>query len=190
MGLRQQALRSSWKTPRKGNYTVHLDPGFNGSDVAIHIGNSYEGDPGIAKLLRNKGFPPYPLTRHRPGSAQASLLARSGNRRIGGPVARYPSLARAPNGTKICDVLDLKQANELLIKVGLPEKDSEGYRQRLDGKGRLRLEMITVGGHSFPYTQVGEMVKQQWKKIGVDVDVKELERNLAFTRRTTATRTR
>ena len=26
------------------------------------------------------------------------------------------------------------------------------------------------------------MIKQQWKKIGVDLDVKELERNLAFTR--------
>ena len=26
------------------------------------------------------------------------------------------------------------------------------------------------------------MIKQQWKKIGIDVDVKELERNLAFTR--------
>ena len=42
--------------------------------------------------------------------------------------------------------------------------------------------MITVGGQFVPYTQVGEMVKQQWKKIGIDVDVKELERNLAFTR--------
>ncbi len=26
------------------------------------------------------------------------------------------------------------------------------------------------------------MIKQQWKKIGIDLDVKELERNLAFTR--------
>ncbi len=34
---------------KKGNYTVHLDPGLNGSDAAIHIGNSYEGDPEIAK---------------------------------------------------------------------------------------------------------------------------------------------
>jgi peptide/nickel transport system substrate-binding protein len=41
---------------KKGNYTVHLDPGLNGSDVAIHIGNSYEGDPEIAKLLRTKDF--------------------------------------------------------------------------------------------------------------------------------------
>ena len=41
---------------KKGNYTVHLDPALNGSDATIHIGNSYEGDPEIAKLLKNKDF--------------------------------------------------------------------------------------------------------------------------------------
>ena len=40
----------------KGNYSVHLDPAFNGSDVAIHIGNAYTGDPEIAKWLRTKDF--------------------------------------------------------------------------------------------------------------------------------------
>ena len=40
--------------------------------------------------------------------------------------------------------------------------------------------MVTVGGQFVPYTQVGEMIKQQWKKIGIDVDIKEMERNLAF----------
>src|SRR5206468_1114840 len=78
--------------------------------------------------------------------------------------------------------LDVKQANELLDKVGLSKKDGEGYRLRTDGKGRLRLELVTVGGQFVPYTPVGEMIKQQWKRIGIDLDVKELERNLAFTR--------
>ena len=53
---------------------------------------------------------------------------------------------------------------------------------RTDGKGRVRLELVTVGGQFVPFTQIGEMIKQQWRKIGIDVDVKELERNLAFTR--------
>ena len=41
---------------KKGNYTVHLDPALNGSDATIHIGNAYEGDPEIAKFLKNKDF--------------------------------------------------------------------------------------------------------------------------------------
>ena len=40
--------------------------------------------------------------------------------------------------------------------------------------------MITVGGQFVPYTQIGEMITQQWKKIGIDAAVKEMERNQAF----------
>src|SRR5215213_4925073 len=62
--------------------------------------------------------------------------------------------------------LDLKQANELLDKIGLDKKDSEGFRLRTDGKGRLRLEVVTVGGAFVPFPRVAEMVVQQWRKIG------------------------
>jgi peptide/nickel transport system substrate-binding protein len=77
---------------------------------------------------------------------------------------------------------DPDQANNLLDGLGLIQKDSEGFRMRSDGKGRLRLELATVGGQIIEFTKVGEMVKQQWRKIGIDVDVKELERSLARTR--------
>ena len=70
----------------------------------------------------------------------------------------------------------------MLDNLGLTQKDSEGFRQRLDGRGRLTLELITVGGQFIEYTRVGEMVRQQWRDIGIDIDVRELERNLAFTR--------
>jgi peptide/nickel transport system substrate-binding protein len=166
---------------KKGNYTVHLDPGFNGSDVAIHIGNSYKGDPEISKLLKNKDFRhALALGIDRDQLNEAFWLGAG----TAGSVAPSPDTLYSPGAewNKKWAVLDLKQANELLDKLNLTKKDSEGYRQRTDGKGRLRLEMITVGGQFVPYTQVGEMVKQQWKKIGIDVDVKELERNLAFTR--------
>ena len=166
---------------KKGNYTVHLDPGFNGSDVAIHIGNAYEADPEISKLLKNKDFRhALALGIDRDQLNEAFWLGAG----AAGSVAPSPDtiFSPGPEWNKKWAVLDLKQANELLDKLDLTKKDSEGYRLRTDGKGRLRLEMITVGGQFVPYTQVGEMVKQQWKKIGIDVDVKELERNLAFTR--------
>jgi peptide/nickel transport system substrate-binding protein len=166
---------------KKGNYTVHLDPGFNGSDVAIHIGNAYEADPEISKLLKSKDFRhALALGIDRDQLNEAFWLGAG----TAGSVAPSPDtiFSPGPEWNKKWGVLDLKQANELLDKLDLTKKDSEGYRLRNDGKGRLRLEMITVGGQFVPYTQVGEMVKQQWKKIGIDVDVKELERNLAFTR--------
>lgn len=166
---------------KKGNYTVHLDPGLYGSDVTLHMGNSYEGDAEIMKLLRNKDFRhALSLGIDREQLNEAFWLG------VGTPgsVAPAPDTIYSPGAewNKKWAQLDVKQANELLDKVGLTKKDGDGYRQRLDGKGRLRLEMITVGGSFVPFTPVAEMIKQQWKKIGVDVDIKELERNLAFTR--------
>ncbi|MEO8739113.1 MAG: ABC transporter substrate-binding protein [Casimicrobiaceae bacterium] len=166
---------------KKGNYTVHLDPGLNGSDVALHIGNSYEGDAEIAKLLRNKDFRhALSLGIDRDQLNEAFWLGVG----TAGSVAPAPDTiySPGPEWNKKWSVLDVKQANELLDKVGLTKKDSDGYRLRSDGKGRVRLEMVTIGAQFVPFTPVGEMIKQQWKKIGIDVDIKELERNLAFTR--------
>ncbi len=165
---------------QKGNYTVHLDPGFNGSDAAIHIGNAYDADPEIGKWLRNKDF------RHalsmgidRDQLNEAIWLG------VGVPGSTAPSpdtiYSPGPEYNKKWCTLDIKQANDLLDKIGLDKKDSEGFRLRTDGKGRLRLELVTIGGQFIPYTQVGEMVKEQWKKIGIYMDVKETERTLAFT---------
>jgi peptide/nickel transport system substrate-binding protein len=163
----------------KGNYTVHLDPAFNGSDVAIHIGNAYTGDPEIAKWLRNKDF------RHalsmgidRDQLNEAFWLG------VGTPGSTAPSpdtiYSPGPEWNKKWAMLDLEQANKILDDLGLDKKDSEGYRLRTDNGERLRFEMITVGGQFVPYTQVGEMIKQQWIKIGIDVNITEMERNLAF----------
>jgi peptide/nickel transport system substrate-binding protein len=166
---------------KKGNYTVYLDPALNGADVALHLGNSYTADPEIAKLIRNKDFRhALSLGIDRDQLNEAFWLG------VGTPGSVAPSpdsiYSPGPEWNKKWAVLDIKQANDLLDKVGLTKKDSEGYRLRADGKGRVRLEMVTVGGQFVPFTQIGEMIKQQWRKIGIDADIKELERNLAFTR--------
>ena len=166
---------------KKGNYTVRLDPGQNGADAAIHVGNSYEGDPEIMKHLRNKDFRhALALGVDRDQLNEALWLGVG----VSGSVAPSPDsiYSPGPEWVRKWGVHDPKQANALLDKVGLAKKDGEGFRLRTDGKGRLRLEMVTVGGSFVPYTQIGEMVKQQWRSIGIDVDIKELERNLAFTR--------
>jgi len=166
---------------KKGNYTVHLDPGLNGADVALHMGMAYNVDPEIGKLIRNKDFRhALALGIDRDQLNEAFWLGVG----TAGSVAPSPDtlFSPGPEWNKKWATYDLKQANDLLDKIGLSKKDAEGYRLRPDGKGRLRLEMITVGGQFVPFTQVGEMIKQQWKKIGIDVDIKELERNLAFTR--------
>ncbi len=41
---------------------------------------------------------------------------------------------------------------------------------------------VGAAGAFVPHTQIAEMIKEQWKKIGVQADVKEMERSLFFTR--------
>ena len=165
----------------KGNYSVHLDPGSNGADVPLHFGTSYEGDPEIMKWVRNANFRrALSLGIDRDQLNEAFWLG------VGTPGSPAPApdtlYSPGPEYNKLWAQYDPVQANKMLDDLGLAQKDSEGFRLRSDGKGRLRLELVTVGGQFVEYTKVGEMVQQQWKKIGIDLDVKELERNLAFTR--------
>ncbi len=163
----------------KGNYTVHLDPAFNGSDVAIHIGNAYTGDPEIAKWLRTKDFRhALSLGIDRDQLNEAFWLG------VGTPGSTAPSpdtiYSPGAEWNKKWAEHDVARANSILDSLGLDKKDAQGYRLRTDNGERLRFEMVTVGGQFVPYTQVGEMIKQQWIEIGIDVDIKEMERNLAF----------
>ncbi|MCL2001728.1 MAG: ABC transporter substrate-binding protein [Planctomycetes bacterium] len=166
---------------QKGNYTVRLDPALNGTDGSIHVGMSYNSDPEIGKWLRTKDFRhALALGIDRDQLNEALWLGVG----IPGSIAPAPDTIYAPGPeyNQKWAVLDVVQANRLLDGLGLDKKDSEGFRQRSDGKGRLRLEMITMGGSFVEYTKIGEMIKHQWRAIGIDVDVREMERTLIVTR--------
>ena len=75
----------------------------------------------------------------------------------------------------------LRRACGFRSLASLAKRDPEGYRLRADGKGRLRLEVLAVGGLQ-TYPQQTEMANEHWKKIGIWVDVKEMERGAACTR--------
>jgi peptide/nickel transport system substrate-binding protein len=166
---------------QKANYTVRLDPAFNGSDATIYFGLGYAADPEIAKLIRQKDFRTALSTGINRDQLNETFWLGTGTP---GNVLPSPDTLYSPGAeyNKRWANYDPAAANQLLDKIGLAAKDGEGYRQRTDGKGRLRLEIVTVGGQFVPYTQIAEMISQQWKQIGIQLDVRELERNLAFTR--------
>ncbi len=165
----------------KVGYDVRLDPALNGSDATLQTNQAYEADPEIAKWLHTSDF-----RRALSMGIDRDQLNETFWVGVGTPgsVAPAESLpySPGPDWRKKWSTLDVKQANALLDKVGLAKKDGEGYRLRTDGKGRLRLELQTSAGAFVPHTQIAEMIKEQWKKIGVQADVKEMERSLFFTR--------
>lgn len=179
--LGMQKLPVFLENQEKGDYTVYLDPSDLGSDMIIFVGMAYDKDPEVAKWLRNKSFRnALSLGMDRDQLNEAFWLGMG----IPGSTAPTPGSLYSP-GVEYNNLWashDIEQANKLLDSIGLDKKDSEGYRLRTDGKGRLRIEMNTDAGSEFGYTQIAEMIKQQWKDIGIDLEVKELERNLNLSR--------
>jgi peptide/nickel transport system substrate-binding protein len=165
----------------KGGYKVYLDPGDYGGDMIIKFNLSYEADPEIAKWMNTTDFRralALGIDRDQINESfwlgtgtPSSVVPADGNKYNPGPQYR-----------KLWATLDVKKANEMLDKVGLSKKDAEGYRLRTDGKGRLRIEIMTLGGQFLQFTQIAEMIREQWKKIGIDLTVQEVERSLALKR--------
>ena len=68
---------------------------------------------------------------------------------------------------------DPERANALLDSVGLTERDSEGYRLRPDGEGRLSM-LIHVGVSEGPKIAMAELVRDDWAEVGLEAIVENL----------------
>jgi peptide/nickel transport system substrate-binding protein len=165
----------------RGGYKVYLDPSDQGTDVALYFNMSYEADPEIAKWLSNTDF-----RRALSLGIDRDQLKETFWLGLGVSGAALPGestlYSPGPEYRKLWATYDPKKANAMLDAIGLDKRDAEGYRLRTDGKGRLRIEVMTFVGF-FQSTQVCEMIREQWRKIGIQADLHEVERSLAWKRR-------
>jgi peptide/nickel transport system substrate-binding protein len=166
---------------QRGGYKLYLDPGDYGGDMIIKFNLSYEADLEIAKWMNTADF-------HRAlalgiDRAQVNETFWLGT---GTPSSVVPAdhnkYNPGPEYRTLWATYAAQKANEMLDTIGLDKKDEEGYRLRSDGKGRLRIEITTLGGQFLQFTQIAEMIRDQWKKIGIDLIVQEVERSLAIKR--------
>ncbi len=163
----------------KGKYKVHLDLGFAGSDFMFHVNQSVT-DPEMRKWLTNADF-----RRALSLGIDRDQLNETFWLGVGTPGSPSPgeSMPQSPGKewrTK-WSTLDVAQANKMLDGIGLAKKDSDGFRVRTDNAERLRIQIIAIQAF-LPYPKLSEMVADQWRKIGIQGDVKEMERGLGFTK--------
>lgn len=165
---------------KRGDYTIHVDLATYGSDLALHVNMSYTDDPEIAKWLRNVDF-----RRALSLGIDRSQLNETfwlGLGKEGSPIPDESSPeSPGPEWRKKWSTYDPSTANKMLDAIGLTKKDAEGFRIRTDNGQRLVLQIPAMQALQ-PYPQQLEMVAQQWRKIGIATEIKEMERSLAYTR--------
>ncbi|MDO8358584.1 MAG: ABC transporter substrate-binding protein [Devosia sp.] len=72
---------------------------------------------------------------------------------------------------------DPDKAVAMLDAIGLTAKDGEGFRMRSDGK-RLTLTVETTDTIRPEWPDMLSLIKEQWRKVGIDLQVKVVDRNL------------
>ena len=72
---------------------------------------------------------------------------------------------------------DVAQANRLLDSIGLTRRDSAGYRLRRDDGDRLLL-VFQAPVSIVDFGAVGEMMREQWRAIGMELQVQVVEATL------------
>ncbi len=165
---------------QRGNYKVRLDLALNGADAIYHFNQSFDGDAEIAKWLRNADFRralSLAIDRKQLNETFWLGVATPGSTAPGESLPYFPG----PGWREKWSTYDVKQANELLDKIGLAKKDAQGFRLRTDNGQRLRIQVQAVQAF-LPWPRISEMVADQWAKVGIQADVRDTERNLAMTR--------
>src|SRR6185295_14758813 len=66
--------------------------------------------------------------------------------------------------------------------LGLAKKDADGFRLRKDGTDRLRIDYTVAAGTTPDWGRMGEMIREHWKKIGIDLNVKSIDSTLIVVR--------
>jgi peptide/nickel transport system substrate-binding protein len=164
----------------RGNYDVHLDLTFCGSETILHVNLSYKDDPEVAKWLHNADF-----RRALSLGIDRDQLNETFWLGLGIPGSPAPAEALpespGPEWRKRWSTYDPDRANAMLDSLGLTKKDRDGYRLRTDNGQRLVIQVDAVSA-LLDWPKHAEMVAEQWRKIGIYGDVKQMERNLFFGR--------
>ena len=164
----------------RGNYDVHLDLTYAGSDTALHFNFSYKEDPEVTKWIRTADFRralSLGLDRDQLNETFWLGLGTPGSVAPADTMPENPG----PEWRTRWSSFDLDRANKMLDAVGLDKKDAEGYRLRTDNGRRLIIQLQTVSA-IIDWPKQTEMIAQQWRKIGIYGDVKAMERTLFFER--------
>jgi peptide/nickel transport system substrate-binding protein len=166
----------------QGGYDVYTWPTFGGSDAVIMFNQTYQIDPEIGDLLRNRDFRialSHAIDRN---AIKESAFLGLGEARQGVPAPNHPYYPGDEWAFKYTEY-DPDTARQMLDDIGLTELDGEGFRSLPSGE-RLDIELQVIPAFA-NWPDVAQIVVENWADVGVRAHVEQRERALGFQLRDT-----
>ncbi len=164
----------------KGGYRVVTWPTFGGSDAIVMLNQTWEGPESV--VLQNKDFR-IALSHaiDRDAIKELAFLGL-GEARQGVPAPFHPYYPGDEWAFKYTEY-DPDLSNQMLDEI-LPDKDADGFRTLPDGSP-LDIEISVVPEQFAAWADIGQLIVEDWAKVGVKAHVELRERSLHFAMRPT-----
>jgi peptide/nickel transport system substrate-binding protein len=173
----------------KGGYRVFFWPGLGGSEAALFVNQTWDApakdappDIEVQRRLRSREFRiALSLAIDREEINELTFLGTGSPRAF----ITMPDMLFYPGREYEMKyaVRDLAEANRLLDEIGLTARDSEGFRLRSDGDGRLVVTLSVASGQFIDYAAIGELLVKHWAQAGLKVHLNVEDRSLWVQRR-------
>ncbi|GAB2904522.1 ABC transporter substrate-binding protein [Uliginosibacterium flavum] len=164
----------------KGKYKMMALPGTGANSVGLWLNQSTKNDK-LRKLMRNKDFRiALSLATDRKEVNDIVYLGQGMPWQIG-PL-KQSKWYNEKLGSQFLNY-ELKQANELLDRVGLAKRDADGFRLYPEG-GRVSIGAI-VSIAQTNQMETLELLRKQWAKAGLELVLQSSERSLFYDRANT-----
>lgn len=162
---------------QKGGYKIFNSENVNANAVGLWLNHSTKNEK-LRKLIRNHDF--------RQALSQATDRKEINDIIFLGQATPWQSGPLQQSkwyneklGKQYLNY-DPKLANELLDKIGLTKKDSDGFRLYPEG-GRVSINAIAQMAQSTMVDTL-DLVRKQWAKVGVELIIQASERTLYYDR--------
>jgi len=162
---------------KEGNYRVLLYPSTKGSECLIALNLTYKKDLVLGDIFRDVRF-------RRAVSLAIDREEINETLYFGRAVPRQTTVLPSSSYyeeefAKAYTQYDSEEANRLLDEMGLKWDKNHEWRLRPDGKKLTIIHEYMTGTHLGP---IAELIKRQWKKIGINLVLKPISIDLAWER--------
>lgn len=156
----------------KGNYVTFMTEDLWGSHSAYYFNQTYEEDPALGELLRNKKFRQALSIAINRDEINSIVVAGQGIVRQATANPEVPFFEQ--RWADAWAQYDVDKANSMLDEIGLDKRDSDGFRLMPDGEPlSLQINHPLASGSRISND---EMVRDYWNKVGVRTQVKPMDR--------------